>query len=461
MAGPLPNNRKSSDLQEHISPSGSIALPETEILLPGWQLKIAHALWIALALLTLVVTAAAIQPRYHLLSTTVADPTLGTGLGELTPADVQTLESLGLSLTWYAGFLTLLEVGAVPCFLLVAALTIWRGGNRRDATIMSLLLLPVGSVTNPLIDTLMKMEPGWALPALLLKSIGTATFLLSLASFPDGDLRNLRPRWIRWIVAGWLFYIVLWWVFPSLRLNTIGLIETPHLVEASHQLFLTLIFASCMGCILLGMVQRYRQYLDAIQRLQTRVVVFSLAANGVLLGLLAMPMLLSAELRKVLVYRLIVITVVLIGTMLTSLSVALAILRYRLYDIDIIIRRTLIYSVLTATLAAVYFGSVVLVQRIFRAVIGPSNDLAIVISTLAIAVLFTPLRRRIQNVMDRRFYRRKYDAEQTLERFSRTLRDAVDLETLKSSMLNVIEETMQPTHVALWVRYGDRDHREK
>jgi len=143
------------------------------------------------------------------------------------------------------------------------------------------------------------------------------------------------------------------------------------------------------------------------------------------------------------------------------LTIGYAILRQRLYDIDIIIRRTLIYSVLTAILAAVYFGSVILVQQLFRAATGQWSDLAIVISTLAIAALFSPLRRRTQDVINSRLYRRKYDAEKTLEKFNRTLRDEVDLDTLKMSVLNVIDETMQPTRVALWVRPIDQSYVEK
>src|SRR5258706_4223265 len=143
------------------------------------------------------------------------------------------------------------------------------------------------------------------------------------------------------------------------------------------------------------------------------------------------------------------------------LTIGYAILRQRLYDIDIIIRRTLIYSVLTAILAAVYFSSVILVQQLFRAATGQWSDLAIVISTLAIAALLSPLRRRTQDVINSRLYRRKYDAEKTLEKFNRTLRDEVDLDTLKMSVLNVIDETMQPTRVALWVRPIDQSYVEK
>ncbi len=134
------------------------------------------------------------------------------------------------------------------------------------------------------------------------------------------------------------------------------------------------------------------------------------------------------------------------------LVVGNAILRHRLYDIDIIIRRTLIYSILTAVLAAIYFGGVVLAQQIFRVASGESSDPAIVASTLLIAALFTPLRRRIQQIIDRRFYRRKYDAERTLARFNQTLRDEVDVATLQNQLLGVVQETMQPNQIALWVR---------
>ncbi|KXK16298.1 MAG: diguanylate cyclase and metal dependent phosphohydrolase [Chloroflexi bacterium OLB15] len=129
-----------------------------------------------------------------------------------------------------------------------------------------------------------------------------------------------------------------------------------------------------------------------------------------------------------------------------------AILRHKLYDIDIIIRRTLVYSILTTILAAIYFMGIVLTQQVFRAVTGENSDLAIVISTLMIAALFSPIRHRVQNVIDRRLYRRKYNVEQTLAQFQQNLRDDVDIETLKANLLSVISDTMQPEKIALWVK---------
>jgi hypothetical protein len=131
--------------------------------------------------------------------------------------------------------------------------------------------------------------------------------------------------------------------------------------------------------------------------------------------------------------------------------IGVAILRYRLYDIDVIINRTLVYGALTVLLALVYIGGVAATQVVFRALIGQGSDLAVVVSTLAIAALFTPLRRRVQSFIDRRFYRRKYDARKTLEAFSVKLREKTDLEALKSELVGAVTETMQPAHVELWL----------
>jgi hypothetical protein len=144
------------------------------------------------------------------------------------------------------------------------------------------------------------------------------------------------------------------------------------------------------------------------------------------------------------------------GWMLIGLptAIGIAVLRYRLYDIDVVINRTLVYGSLTVSLALVYFGCVVGLQRLLSPVVGESNQLAVVASTLAVAALFNPLRRRIQDFMDRRFYRRKYDAVKTLSVFAAKLRDETDLDSLSDDLLGVVHETVQPEHASMWLRPG-------
>ena len=169
------------------------------------------------------------------------------------------------------------------------------------------------------------------------------------------------------------------------------------------------------------------------------------------------PLILFPALRQsgaaTMLYRLGGVTSLIVAVSLLPLAIGVSIFRYRLYDIDIIINRTLVYGAVTVMLALIYVGSVVLLQQLFRTLVGQGNNqLAVVASTLAVAALFQPLRRRSQAIVDRRFYRRKYDAARTLQTFSARIRDEVDLDTLTGDLLAVVEETMQPAHVSLWLR---------
>jgi hypothetical protein len=202
-------------------------------------------------------------------------------------------------------------------------------------------------------------------------------------------------------------------------------------------------------------VFRYRHVSTPAQRQQTKWVLYSLA--------LQFTLMISAGSAWVMVWDLpsgsLVPWWLLAANLVFSasstflpVSLTIAVMRYRLFDIDVIIHRTLVYGTLTAALAAAYFGGIALAQAGFRVLTGQESQLAIVVSTLAIAALFQPLRRRIQDGIDRRFYRRRYDAAQALAAFSATARNEVDLEELSAAMVALVSDTLQPRGVSLWLR---------
>jgi MFS family permease len=256
-------------------------------------------------------------------------------------------------------------------------------------------------------------------------------FLLLL--FPTGRLPSQRWRPVAWIV---------------LAAGATGVTLGPFLSEDSVLIIavvMTLIIAS--GLSALSLVVRYRGA-SGVERQQLKWFAFAAVL------LVAVPISDLLGLHRLLGNGL--LWTLLDNVTLTGLYVAvgIAILRYRLYEIDLIINRTLVYGSLTAMLVAVYVGGVATTQAVFRALTGQEQQpqLAVVISTLVIAALFNPLRRRIQAFIDSRFYRRKYDAAKTLKSYSAKLRDETDLDALNAELVGVVRETMQPAHVSLWLR---------
>ncbi len=211
---------------------------------------------------------------------------------------------------------------------------------------------------------------------------------------------------------------------------------------------LGMILASITSMVHSGFTQR-----DAVSRAQLRWAIGGFIA-GLGLALLTFPAALGWVTNPFLAQLL--GSGVSIGFTVISICLAIAVLRYRLWDIDVIIRRTLVYAALTATLALVYFGSVILLQSLVTAVGGQQTAVITVISTLLIAALFTPLRRRIQNDIDRRFFRKKYDAEKVVAAFGSSLREEVDLDDLQDHIVAVVEQTLQPEHASLWLRNPEK-----
>jgi hypothetical protein len=286
--------------------------------------------------------------------------------------------------------------------------------------------------------------------------ISFVTFMpLVLLLFPTGRLPSRRWRYLVWIdLAAGLSLLPLGLLSPE---SAFGPIENPFAVggvlgEAIATIVPFLVYVIFATVILsaFSLALRYGRA-SGVERQQLKW--FALAA--VLVGATIVGDMLGLDrlLGDVLWNMLDAAT-----TIGLYVAVGVAILRYRLYDIDLIINRTLVYGSLTATLLALYLGGIVVLQRLFVAITGEQSTLAVVASTLLIAALFTPLRRRIQSFIDRRFYRRKYDARKTLGAFSVKLREETDLEALNNELVEVVRETMQPAHVSLWLR-SDTAHK--
>ena len=213
---------------------------------------------------------------------------------------------------------------------------------------------------------------------------------------------------------------------------------------------------------LFAQLYRYLRVSGPAERQQTKWVVFSLAALLTILLLGSVPPLFYGSIdRPGTTYDLIFDLVSFLAALLVPVTLGIAILRRRLFDIDFLINRALVYGLLSATLGTLYVVVVVALQTLIHALSGQESQLAVVGSTLVIAALFNPIRRRIQSFIDRRFYRRKYNAAKTLEAFSARLRDETDLETLNDDLVGVVAETMQPAHVSLWLRPDTAPQRQQ
>jgi hypothetical protein len=282
-----------------------------------------------------------------------------------------------------------------------------------------------------------------------------ATYLFML--FPDGRLPSRRWRPLAWLSGAVIVVLSLSFglapgpvaSLPGKIRNPFGLESFPWLSDAANVGFPLL--ALCILASVVSLVLCYRRSRDE-EREQIKWIAFAASVVG-LLFLIGLVISLIYGSKPPSWTRLLD-TMTALSYTGVPIAVGFAVLKYRLYDIDVIINRTLVYGSLTAMLALVYFGGVTAAQAIFRTLTGQEQQpqLAIVVSTLVIAALFNPLRRRIQSFIDRRFYRKKYDARKTLEGFSARLRDETNLGALSDELVAVVRETMQPVHVSLWLR---------
>jgi hypothetical protein len=412
------------------APNGS------ETRLQGAWLVLARVVWVAITLLTLALYVVSIPSYFAYLH--ILSPVYVSDQGaQLSLKDLQTLQAVGLSIDFYAWYNIIFNILFVLSFVLVGLVIFWRKSDDHMALLASFTLL-MFPIDNEII-MLQTLPPAWGLFVNLVNFLGSISLYLFFYLFPSG---HFDRRWIGWLTAG----MVLFWIanvfFP---------------VSPSASFLNSLYFAFFLAfsiAIFVIQIYRYRHLSTPIERQQTKWVVFGSAVGltGYLVGIVVVFLLLNQVLHVGMLPFMLGYTVVDIFLCCIPLSIAIAILRSRLWDIDIIINRALVYGTLTMSLALVYSGLVVASQALLGGLISQTNDVAIVASTLVIAALFQPLRSRIQRVIDRRFYRRKYNAARTLTAFSTTLRNEVDLSQLSEQLAAVVQETMQPTHISLWLR---------
>jgi hypothetical protein len=288
----------------------------------------------------------------------------------------------------------------------------------------------------------------WILPIII--GLDVFSYLL----FPTGRLPSSRWRWLGWLTMAFVFVGVISGAFTSGPVDGLGPIRNPLGIEGFSNGYKAVLYTMVpflYAASVLSVFVRLRRA-TGVERQQVKWFAYTAALTAITLVIHMMTVALDAPLW----FERAEFAMFTAAGTANTVSIGIAILRYRLYDIDRIINRTLVYGSLSAILALVYFGGVTATQALFRTLTGQEKlpQIVVVASTLVIAALFTPLRRRIQSFIDRRFYRRKYDARKTLEAFSAKLRDETDLKALNDNLIGVVGETMQPSHVSLWLRPG-------
>ncbi len=403
-------------------------------------MRLFRVAWVVVAVIVLGLDAASIPYAYARYKTVcLRGVEFCQDEGLLTPGGARALQELGISRGFYAAHDVGLSTVVTLAFFVVAAVIFFRRSNDRMALFGSFTLLVFGGAAGAgTMYELAEAHPAFWFPTNLLDYVGQVCFCVFFYIFPDG---RFVPRWTRWLAGATALLFVPNIFFPG---STLDLLDGP-------------LFVVFVGTLVLAQVYRYRRVSTRAQRQQTKWVIFGFATamvgfSAMLVFYSLVPAIgqstgpLGKMIAETLIYGFI---------MLVPFSIGVAILRSRLYDIDVLINRTLVYGSLTATLALVYLGSVATLQYVFRTLTGGDSQLVIVASTLTIAALFGPLRRRVQGLIDRRFYRRKYDARETLESFSGRLRDASDPGRLEDDLLTVVRETVQPEHASLWLRPSD------
>jgi hypothetical protein len=411
------------------------AVPASSRRLTGRWLLAARVAWVAVTALVVVLFVISIPGAYAFSDTLCNAASCAND--QIPLAAARQLHTYGLSLAFFAGYVVALKCFTFVVFLAMATVIYWRASAGRVALVAAFTFVTFAAmvaITHPAIT----LPALWLRPAQLTDIVGGTAFVMLLCVFPNG---RFVPRWTRWL---WL-------------VNLVG--YTPHLLSqqivTNNDPLSVLTLASLLTSLVAAQIYRYRSVSTSVERQQTKWVVLGVGAGlggniATIILFLSVPHLAS---RNVLLY-LTVYTAVFGTAILIPLTFGLALLRYRLWDVDALVGRVLTYGLLTGLLGALYVGMILVLQGLSGRVIhqGTDNPLALVISTLAIAALVQPVRRWLQHSIDRRFYRAKHDTAKTLASFSGALRQQTDLEQVRAQLLAVVTETMEPAHVSLWLR---------
>ena len=390
-------------------------------------LKAARYAWLILAGFTLIFVAAAL-PGYL------------AGF----PIDVETSVQVSAELIYATRIISsIASLAAALLSISLAVLLYFRRPVDRMALFTSYYLLLYALVMTGLLESFVSFWGFSQEIALNIQTVfATVPTVVLMCIFPNG---RLVPAWTRWLVV----------VSGSV---TLMILLRPDENWAAFSSPYTRIIGGALGVILVlgiyAQVYRYRHASSLLEREQTKWVLVGLIIWMVYLAVSSVPWFIQQNLptdQPVPWWMPFASVSWWLSLIIVPLSLSVAVLRYRLFDIDLIIRKTLIYGALTITLALVYLGGVVLLQSLFAAIGNQQSPVAIVISTLLIAALFNPLRVRVQNFIDRRFYRSNYNAQQAVAEFSITARDETDLHTLSDELVEVTQETMQPAFLSLWM----------
>ena len=387
----------------------------------------------ALALVALL--GLAVPARLHLLSAGCTSSPCAPG--QPAPGAVARLPLATHALALVAG-----EIAFALLHLLVALVIFWRRPRDSVALFVVFTLVAWGTTFPPTLLALPAVNPAWFWPVEVVRFAGAGLVTLLFFVFPDG---RFRPGWAGMLAAIWIGSQLPKYFAPGSILNPDN--WSPLLLSAASAGFLAVMVAL--------QVYRYLWVSNPRQRRQTKWVVLGIAcALSGYAALLLLRALAPAATQPGTLGYVAVASGEAAFVALLPLSIGVAILRDQLYDIDLLINRTLVYGALTITLTAIYLAVVIVLQQLIRTLTGHQQGqdaLAIVVSTLTVAALFQPARRRIQRGIDRRFFRRRYDATKTLAAFGQTMRDEMDLRRLTQHLLATIERTMEPAQISLWL----------